>query len=58
MVISKVDQHLDIRGKICPYTLMDTRDALKEMKTGEVLEVLVDYEPAAMETEPGAWASA
>ncbi len=52
MVIDKVDRQLDIRGKICPYTLMDTRDVLKEMEKGEVLEVLVDYEPAAMSTIP------
>ncbi len=52
MVLSKVTRQLDIRGKICPYTLIDTRDTLKEMKKGEVLEVLVDYEPAALETIP------
>ena len=52
MVIDKVDRQLDIRGKICPYTLMDTRDVLKEMAKDEVLEVIVDYEPAAMSTIP------
>ena len=52
MALTKVDHKLDITGKMCPYTLMDTRDALKELTTGEVLEVLVDFEPAAMLTIP------
>ncbi|MFQ6136080.1 MAG: sulfurtransferase TusA family protein [Candidatus Hydrothermarchaeales archaeon] len=37
---------LDERGKICPYPLMDTRDKIKEMSKGELLEVLVDHPPA------------
>ncbi len=37
---------LDERGKICPYPLMDTRDKLKEMSEGELLEVLVNHGPA------------
>ncbi|HEY5477958.1 MAG TPA: sulfurtransferase TusA family protein [Tepidiformaceae bacterium] len=52
MAMTKVDHELDIRGKICPYTLIDTRDKLKELSEGEVLEVLVDFEPAAMVTIP------
>ena len=52
MAITKVDHQLDITGKMCPYTLIDTRDKLKELTRGEVLEVLVDFEPAAMMTIP------
>jgi len=52
MAITKVDHQLDITGKMCPYTLIDTRDKLKELTEGEVLEVLVDFEPAAMMTIP------
>lgn len=43
---------IDIRGKICPYTLLETRNTLKEMACGEVLEVLCDYAPAAQTTIP------
>ncbi|MBI4316889.1 MAG: sulfurtransferase TusA family protein [Chloroflexi bacterium] len=43
---------VDIRGQICPYTLIETRDALKNLVTGQVLEVLCDYEPAACTTIP------
>ena len=49
---AKADKQIDIRGQICPYTLMETRDALKEMATGQVLEVICDYEPAAKTTIP------
>ncbi len=52
MTLTKVDQRLDITGLICPYTLIEIRDFLKGMQRGEVLEVLVDYEPAAMSTIP------
>jgi len=43
---------IDISGKVCPYTLVDTNRALKNMKKGEVLEVLSDYEPAVRSTIP------
>lgn len=46
------DQNIDIRGKICPYTLIETRDSLKQLTKGQVLEVLCDYEPAAENTIP------
>lgn len=52
MTLEKIDRQIDITGKICPYTLIDTREALKGMKQGEVLEALVDFEPAAMVTIP------
>ena len=41
-----VDRELDIRGEVCPYTFVKTRLALEEMQPGQVLRVLVDYEPA------------
>ena len=48
----QVDAQADIRGQICPYTLIETRDSLKRLETGQVLEVLCDYEPAAKTTIP------
>jgi TusA-related sulfurtransferase len=48
----KVNRTIDIKGLICPYTLIETRDTLKEMEKGQVLEVLCDYEPAAKTTIP------
>ncbi len=46
------DQSIDICGKICPYTLIETRDSLKRLSKGQILEVLCDYEPAAENTIP------
>ena len=46
MVVEKVDHHLDIRGKVCPFTTLDTRLTLKKMAVGEVLEVITDFYPA------------
>lgn len=48
----KASETVDIRGQICPYTLIETRDKLKSLGTGQVLEVLCDYEPAASATIP------
>ncbi len=48
----KVAKTVDIRGQICPYTLIETRDALKALESGQVLEVISDYEPAAKTTIP------
>ncbi len=52
MALDQIDQTADIRGKICPYTLIETREALKKIATGQVLEVISDYEPAATATIP------
>lgn len=49
---SIIHKILDIRGKMCPYTLIETRDTLKEMGKGEILQVITDYKPAALETIP------
>lgn len=52
MALDKVDRTLDIRGKICPYTLLETRETIKQLQAGEVLEVICDYAPAAETTIP------
>lgn len=42
----EVDEALDIRGVVCPYTFVKTKLKLEGMDSGEVLCVEVDYEPA------------
>ena len=42
----KPDHRLNLRGKVCPYPTLETRLALKKMRTDEVLEVISDYYPA------------
>ncbi len=44
-------QKLDIRGKICPMTFVYTKLTLEKMKSGEILEVILDF-PAAVENIP------
>ncbi len=39
-------QELNLKGKICPYTFIESMLALEDMKTDEVLRVIVDYPPA------------
>ncbi|HSB04832.1 MAG TPA: sulfurtransferase TusA family protein [Thermodesulfobacteriota bacterium] len=46
MEIEKIDKELNLKGKICPYTFIESMLALEEMKVGEVLRVIVDYAPA------------
>jgi len=42
----EVDKELNLKGKVCPYTFLETMLALEDMKIGEVLRVIVDYPPA------------
>jgi tRNA 2-thiouridine synthesizing protein A len=42
----KIDKELNLKGKICPYTFIESMLTLEEMKDGEVLRVVVDYAPA------------
>jgi len=38
-----VDKELNLKGKICPYTFIESMLALEEMETNQVLRVIVDY---------------
>lgn len=38
----KVDKNLDCIGLYCPMPIVKTAEKLKELKTGEILEVLSD----------------
>ena len=41
-----VDQELNLKGKVCPYTFIESMLTLEEMETNQVLRVIVDYPPA------------
>ncbi len=47
----KPDSTIDVRGEMCPYPDIKTRKKLKEMGSGQVLEVLTDY-PLSLERIP------
>ncbi len=42
----QIDKELNLKGKTCPYTFIESMLALEEMEIGEVLRVVVDYPPA------------
>ena len=44
----KVDQTLDIKGQVCPLTFVRSKLAIEKMAIGEVLEIIVDHRPAAV----------
>ncbi|MBI2919404.1 MAG: sulfurtransferase TusA family protein [Chloroflexi bacterium] len=41
-----IDVELDLKGEVCPYTFVKSKLALEEMDVGQVLQVIVDHEPA------------
>ncbi len=45
---------LDVRGEICPYPVIKTREAMTDLDPGAELEVWLDY-PLALEEIPN-WA--
>ena len=40
-------RNLDLKGEVCPYTFVKSKLMMEQMNVGEVLEVMVDYPPAA-----------
>lgn len=43
----KIDKKLDIRGEVCPYTLVKSKLAIEDIEVGQVLEIILDYPEAA-----------
>lgn len=43
----QIHKELNLKGKVCPYTFIETMLTLEEMNSGEILQVIVDYPPAA-----------
>lgn len=44
---SQPDRMVDLRGEVCPFTFVKAKLALEEMSAGQILDVLLDYPPAA-----------
>ena len=42
----KPDKTIDLKGEVCPYTFVKSKLVLEEMGLDQVLEVVVDHEPA------------
>ncbi len=37
-----IHEKLDLRREVCPYNFVKTKLKLEEMKSGEILEVIID----------------
>lgn len=42
----KIDQEIDLKGEVCPYTFVKSKLAIEEMESGQVLRVILDHMPA------------
>lgn len=43
----KVTKNLDIRGEVCPYTLVKSKLGIETIEVGEIMEIILDYPEAA-----------
>ncbi len=49
----KIDKKLDIRGEVCPYTLVKSKLGVEAIEVGQVIEITLDY-PEASQSIPKA----
>ena len=49
----KIDKKLDIRGEVCPYTLVKSKLGIETIEVGQIMEILLDY-PEASDSIPKA----
>jgi TusA-related sulfurtransferase len=47
----RVDEELNLRGEVCPYTFVKSKLALEDLAPGQVLRVIVDN-PESAENVP------
>ena len=49
--MTEITETLDVRGEVCPYPDVKSKRKIKRMKSGEVLEIKLDY-PLSAERIP------
>jgi len=42
----KYDEEVNCYGMVCPMPALTAKKALRKMKVGQILKVLIDYQPA------------
>jgi len=42
----KIDRELDLKGEVCPFTFVKGKLILEQMEPGQVLKIILDYEPS------------
>jgi phosphate transport system ATP-binding protein len=45
----KIDKELNLKGTICPDNFVKAKLALEDLRLGQILKIIVDYEPAVTE---------
>ncbi len=45
----KIDKELNLKGTVCPDNFVKAKLALEDLKLGQILKIIVDYEPAVSE---------
>jgi TusA-related sulfurtransferase len=43
----KIDKKLDIRGEVCPYTLVKSKLGVEDIEVGQIIEITLDYPEAS-----------
>ncbi|MHA1380290.1 MAG: sulfurtransferase TusA family protein [Candidatus Helarchaeota archaeon] len=46
-IVNINSRKIDLTGEVCPYTFVLTKLNLEDMRSEQILEVIVDYPPAA-----------
>lgn len=44
----KIAKTIDVRGKVCPYPVLETKQALQNMPVGQILEVITDLKDSTI----------
>jgi len=44
----RIDEELDLRGEVCPYTFVKSKLAIEEMEENQVLRITLDHQPAVV----------
>jgi len=42
----QVNRELDLKGEVCPFTFVKSKLILEQMQPGEILKVILDYQPS------------
>ncbi|ACN99274.1 conserved domain protein [Sulfurihydrogenibium azorense Az-Fu1] len=42
----QVDRELDLKGEVCPFTFVKSKLIIEQMEKGQILRVILDYEPS------------
>jgi phosphate transport system ATP-binding protein len=45
----KIDKELNLKGTVCPGNFVKAKLALEDLRLGQILKIIVDYEPAVVE---------